>query len=84
MSSNATVERSRLDDAAVVRALLARLQALSPGEFPGVDGMTADDALHCYRMLAARHRVPDREELLRDHPEWAEPLNALFGVADCG
>ena len=84
MSSNATMDRDRLNDADVERALLERLQALGPGDFPGVDGMTADDALHCYRTLAARQRVPGREELLRDHPEWAERLNALFGVAVSG
>ena len=83
MSSDPAVGCSGPFDAAIQRTLLEHLHALAPGDFPGVDGMTASDALHCYKTLASRHRVPGREELLRKHPEWAERLDALLSVTDC-
>lgn len=51
------------------RELLLRvLGAVSAHRFPGVDGMTIDDALRCYDTLAARGCVPGREELRIEFP----------------
>lgn len=61
-------------------ALLQRLRELSACDFPGVDGMTAEDVLHCYPVLALRGRVPGRQELLRRYPEWTGRINALFSA----
>lgn len=67
-------------DESIDGALLQRLRELSACDFPGVDGMTAEDVLHCDPVLARRRRVPGREELLHEYPEWAGRIDALFSA----
>jgi hypothetical protein len=40
--------------------------------------LTVQDVLRAYPMAAAAGRVPDRQELLRRHPELADALAAFF------
>jgi hypothetical protein len=46
--------------------------------WPGADGLTVLDAIRGYPQAAAAGWVPDRDELLRTHPELAELLLELL------
>ena len=59
--------------------LLDHLRCADLPVWPGVDGLTLEDALLGYPPAAAAGRVPDLRHLLRDHPELAEELTAFFG-----
>jgi hypothetical protein len=58
--------------------LLLHLQAADSCLGPGTDALTVQDVLRAYPMAAAAGRVPDRQELLRRHPELADALAAFF------
>ena len=64
-----------------VRELL--LDYLRAGlNWPGADGVTLEEVLLSYPSLAASGRVPDREELMRRHPELTAELEVYFALAD--
>src|SRR5207245_3053179 len=51
------------------QVLLDYLQASGVVEWPGADGLTANDILSCYPLASAGGKVPDRQELCRRHTE---------------
>jgi hypothetical protein len=62
--------------------LLDDLRRLDAGNWPGVDGQTVEDVLLCYQQQATAGLVPDRCELLRNHPVLGEELGAFFSDHD--
>jgi hypothetical protein len=50
--------------------------------WPGADGLTLQEVLRSYPDNAAVGLVPDRQELLRCHPDLREALLALFADKD--
>jgi hypothetical protein len=62
--------------------LLGYLQAAHAPLWPGVDGLTVQEALLSYPANAAACRVPDRQELLRRHPELRRAGLTLFADQD--
>jgi hypothetical protein len=58
--------------------LLEHLAHVSPQHLPGVDGRTAAEVLRDYDRLAVRAIVPDRAELLRQHPQLAGEVESFF------
>jgi hypothetical protein len=59
--------------------LLGHLRAMEPHVWPGIDGLTLDVVLDSYCLAAAAGHVPDKDELLRRHPQLAGAIEALFG-----
>lgn len=64
---------SRLD-----HILLAHLRFAEAQIWPGGDGLTIDVVLASYPQVAAAGRVPDKEELLRLHPDLTAELETFF------
>jgi hypothetical protein len=62
--------------------LLGYLQGAGCPRWPGADGLMLEDALRSYPTNAAAGLVPDRQELLRKHPELSEALRAFFADED--
>jgi hypothetical protein len=62
--------------------LLGYLQTAGCPRWPGADGLMLEDALRSYPANAAAGLVPDRQELLRRHPELSEALLAFFADED--
>ena len=60
--------------------LLDYMQRLDIGNWPGVDGQTLDDILLSYQRYATISLVPDRQELLRRHPQLSDELTDYFRV----
>ena len=58
--------------------LLGHLRSADLPVWPGVDGLTLEDALLSYPQAVAAGWVPDLRQLLREHPELAEELTAFF------
>jgi hypothetical protein len=62
--------------------LLGYLQAGGVGGWPGCDGLTVEGVLDGYPEAVAAGSVPDWQQLLRRHPEWAEALHAWLAAKD--
>jgi hypothetical protein len=58
--------------------LLDYLRTIDSHSWPGIDGLTLDVVLESYARLADSGQVPGKSELLRQHPELAAELEALF------
>ena len=58
--------------------LLGYLQAMHVPLWPGADSLTLDEVLLSYPENVAAGRAPDRQELLRRHPELEDALLAFF------
>ncbi|MBI5761782.1 MAG: hypothetical protein HZA46_24995 [Planctomycetales bacterium] len=58
--------------------LLAHLRFSEAQIWPGGDGLTIDVVLASYPQVAAAGQVPDKEELLRLHPDLTVELEAFF------
>src|SRR4051812_47753494 len=60
--------------------LLGHLQATYAHRWPGTDGMTVQDVLLSYPHAIASGQAPDRQELLRRHPDLAAEVEAYFSL----
>lgn len=60
-----------------ITILLGYLES-APCWWPGADGLTVLDAIRGYPQAAAAGWVPQRDELLRTHPEFADLLLELL------
>jgi len=60
--------------------LLGHLQATNAHRWPGTDGMTVQDVLLSYPHAIASGQAPDRQELLRRHPDLADEVEAYFSL----
>jgi hypothetical protein len=58
------------------------LQAASVAAWPGVDGLTLEYILDYYPEMVAAGAVPDWQELLRRHPEFATELQTWLAAKD--
>ena len=58
--------------------LLDHLRTTKANFWHGIDGLTLDDALNSYCEAAAAGQVPNKEELLCQHPHLAAELAAFF------
>jgi hypothetical protein len=58
--------------------LLDHLQRAAFPAWPGADGLTVQEVLRTYPDEALVGRVPNREQLLIDHPELRDELAAFF------
>jgi hypothetical protein len=74
--------KAAVRDERLREVLLGYLQAAGCPRWPGTDGLMLEDALRSYPANAAAGRVPDRQELLRMHPELSEALVAFFADVD--
>jgi hypothetical protein len=64
--------------AALNEILLDYLRRIDPHAWPGIDGLTLDIVLESYARVAVAGQVPGKNELLRQHPDLAEELEAVF------
>jgi hypothetical protein len=62
--------------------LLGYLEEAEAPSWPGADGLTVQDVLRTYPVYEAAGRVPDRQELLRRHPDLREALLTFFPDRD--
>jgi hypothetical protein len=62
--------------------LLHLLQASAAFVWPGVDGLSLQDALESYWDALAAGRVPSRQELCRCYPELSDAIEAFFVLRD--
>ena len=60
--------------------LLDHLRMTKANFWHGIDGLTLDDALNSYCEAAAAGQVPNKEELLCQHPELAAELETFFAA----
>jgi len=60
--------------------LLEYLQIAHLPAWPGSDGQTVDEVLLAYPHAAAAGLVPNRDQLLRAHPDLADEVRALIQV----
>ena len=61
--------------------LLGHLRTIGVHYWPGVDGITLNGILSSYFPAALAGQVPDKEELLRQHPKLAAELETFFTVS---
>jgi hypothetical protein len=61
--------------------LLDYLRSPDVSFWPGADGVTLEEVVASYPLVAAAHQVPPPEELLTRHPDLAGELQAFFTPA---
>ena len=74
--------KAAVRDERLREVLLGYLQTAGCPRWPGADGLMLEDALRSYPANAAAGLVPDRQELLRRHPDLSEALRAFFADQD--
>jgi len=73
---------SRFDGVRCLRQILLDLMMdRNALPWPGADGVTVEEVLAAYVPASETRRVPDRDELIRRHPELTSDICSFFTLA---